>query len=57
MSHEPDAIAPAGDEAAPGSEGTGEDLCPTCGGSGQKDGMVCPTCDGAGAVTDLMGGG
>lgn len=57
MSHDTDAITSAGDEAASGTEGTGEDVCPTCGGSGQKDGAVCPTCDGGGSVVEGIGGG
>ncbi len=48
-------LAP-GDEAAPGTPGTGEDLCPTCGGTGKKAGSTCPTCQGAGKVTVGIGG-
>jgi DnaJ-class molecular chaperone len=51
-----DRIAP-GDVAPEGTEGTGEDVCRTCAGSGQKDGDVCPTCDGTGRVTEGIGGG
>ena len=36
-------------------DGTGENLCPDCGGSGQADGRKCPTCDGTGTVTDRTG--
>jgi DnaJ-class molecular chaperone len=56
MTTDTDAITP-GDDAAPGTEGTGENLCPTCSGSGQKDGSVCPTCDGSGKVVEGIGGG
>lgn len=49
-------LAP-GDEAAPGTPGTGEDLCPDCGGSGKQDaGGTCPTCQGTGRVTVGIGG-
>jgi hypothetical protein len=46
-----------GDEAAPGTPGTGENVCPQCG--GQKtlnDGKQCPTCEGTGVVTQGLGG-
>ncbi len=56
MSNDTDRIAP-GDVAPAGTPGTGEDICPTCAGSGQKDGDVCPTCDGTGRVTEAIGGG
>ncbi len=46
-----------GDEAAPGTPGTGEDVCRTCNGSGIVDGEDCPTCDGTGVVTEGIGGG
>jgi DnaJ-class molecular chaperone len=48
-------LAP-GDETAPG-ESTGEDVCPTCAGSGQADGGTCPTCEGRGTVVEGVGGG
>ena len=38
-----------GDEAPPGTPGTGEDVCPACGGSGHVDGQECDTCLGRGA--------
>ena len=46
-----------GDEAAPGTPGTGEDVCPTCNGSGRYQGGVCPTCGGSGRVVEGIGGG
>jgi hypothetical protein len=46
-----------GDEAPPGTPGTGEDLCPDCGGTGQADGGPCPTCNGSGKVIGGIGGG
>lgn len=49
-------LAPA-DEAPPGSESTGEDLCPECAGSGEVDGERCEACGGTGKVTRGIGGG
>ncbi|WP_191059017.1 hypothetical protein [Geminicoccus harenae] len=46
-----------GDEAPPGTPGTGENLCPTCSGSGKVEGKECPTCGGTGEVTSGIGGG
>ncbi len=47
-----------GDEAVPGTPGTGEDLCPACGGSGKlKNGSECPTCEGTGRIVQGIGGG
>jgi hypothetical protein len=45
-----------GDEAPAGTPGTGEDVCPDCGGSGQRAGRECPTCRGSGKVTVGIGG-
>jgi hypothetical protein len=46
-----------GDEARPGTEGTGENICPRCGGSGQSEnGSACPVCSGTGRVTEGIGG-
>jgi hypothetical protein len=53
MSEEP--LNP-GDEAAPGTPGTGENLCPQCSGSGRADGGECPSCGGSGKVIDGIGG-
>ncbi|MBR0552386.1 hypothetical protein [Stakelama marina] len=46
-----------GDEAEPGTLGTGEDICPRCNGSGRIDGKTCPECGGSGKVTEGIGGG
>ncbi len=46
-----------GDEAPPGSPGTGENLCRRCNGSGEVDGEPCPDCGGTGKVTTGVGGG
>jgi hypothetical protein len=45
-----------GDEAPAGTPGTGEDVCPACGGSGRRAGRECPTCQGTGKVTVGIGG-
>jgi hypothetical protein len=50
-------LAP-GDEAPPGTPGTGEDLCLDCNGTGKRaDGKECPTCNGTGKVVRAIGGG
>ena len=46
-----------GDEAPAGAPGTGEDVCPSCGGSGRKGAAACPMCAGTGRVTEGIGGG
>jgi DnaJ-class molecular chaperone len=46
-----------GDEASPGTPGSGEALCPRCSGSGQVEGGDCPVCDGTGVVNAGVGGG
>ena len=51
-----DDLAP-GDEAAPGTPGSGEDLCPRCGGTGRVDGETCEECAGSGRVIHGIGGG
>jgi hypothetical protein len=45
-----------GDEAIPGTPGTGEDICRACGGSGKLNGGACPECEGTGKVTVGIGG-
>lgn len=45
-----------GDEAPAGTPGTGEDVCPQCGGSGRIGGSACPNCQGTGKVTVGIGG-
>jgi hypothetical protein len=45
-----------GDEAPPGTPGTGEDLCRACGGTGILNGSPCPECEGTGKVTVGIGG-
>ena len=50
-----DEMAP-GDEARPGTPGTGEDVCPACNSSGEIDGEKCPNCDGTGRIVTGIGG-
>lgn len=45
-----------GDQAAPGTEGTGENVCRVCRGSGRRDGRECDNCGGTGRVTEEIGG-
>lgn len=45
-----------GDEAAPGTPGVGEDICPECQGKGRIDGSPCPVCGGSGKVIRAIGG-
>jgi hypothetical protein len=47
-----------GDQAPPGTDGAGENLCPKCGGSGIRDddGMRCEHCGGTGKVIEGVGG-
>ncbi|MBV9930103.1 MAG: hypothetical protein JO013_04070 [Alphaproteobacteria bacterium] len=46
-----------GDEAAAGTPGTGENLCPHCRGKGEQGGKPCPVCGGTGKVTESLAGG
>lgn len=46
-----------GDEAAPGTPGTGEDVCRRCNGSGRLAETECPECGGTGVVVEGIGGG
>lgn len=45
-----------GDEAPAGTPDTGEDVCPSCGGSGRSARGQCPVCLGTGKVTVGIGG-
>ncbi len=45
-----------GDDAPPGTPGTGENLCPVCGGSGQTENKPCTNCGGTGKVIEGLGG-
>ena len=47
-----------GDDAPPGTPGTGEDICPRCKGSGHlEDDKECPDCWGTGKIVEGIGGG
>jgi hypothetical protein len=47
-----------GDDAPPGTPGTGEDICPECGGKGRvQGGGECRTCGGSGKVFKGIAGG
>lgn len=45
-----------GDEAAPGTPGTGEDICPECHGSGVIAAKSCENCGGTGKIVRAIGG-
>jgi hypothetical protein len=44
-----------GDEVAPGTQQSADNLCPRCGGSGSLAEAPCPDCQGTGQVTTLVG--
>lgn len=46
-----------GDEAEPGTVGTGENLCPECQGTGLVANAPCRNCGGTGVVIEGIGGG
>jgi DnaJ-class molecular chaperone len=46
-----------GDDAPPGTPGTGEAICPDCQGSGRVQGMPCRNCGGTGKITKGIAGG
>jgi hypothetical protein len=47
-----------GDDAPPGTPGTGEDVCPDCSGKGKtQGGGECPNCGGTGKVIKGIAGG
>jgi hypothetical protein len=54
---DPGAALDPGDEAKPGTPGTGEAVCGRCGGSGRFNDAPCPTCGGTGKVVHAIGGG
>jgi DnaJ-class molecular chaperone len=45
-----------GDEAPPGTAGSGENVCRACNGSGSIDGKRCPECGGTGKIVEGIGG-
>ena len=46
-----------GDQAVPGTPGTGEAVCDNCKGTGTVNGKQCPMCGGTGQVIEGIGGG
>jgi DnaJ-class molecular chaperone len=38
------------------SEGSGENICRKCGGTGKVEGETCPDCQGTGKLTTPIGG-
>ncbi|WP_187144448.1 hypothetical protein [Microvirga massiliensis] len=44
-----------GDEDAPGTRQTGEDICPSCNGAGQLGQKLCPDCGGSGRIIVIVG--
>jgi hypothetical protein len=54
--HEQAGALNPGDQAPADVEGTGENLCRACRGSGWRDGAPCPTCGGTGRVIEGIGG-
>ncbi len=45
-----------GDEAKPGTPGTGEMTCLDCHGSGSRGEQQCATCAGSGMIVKAIGG-
>ena len=45
-----------GDEAPPGTLGTGEAICPDCAGTGRKGAKRCSNCNGTARVIRAVGG-
>jgi hypothetical protein len=45
-----------GDQAAPGTPGAGENVCPDCKGSGRLNNAACKTCGGTGKIIEGIGG-
>lgn len=45
-----------GDQAPPGTPGTGENTCRACQGTGKVDGKSCTQCGGTGVVIEGIGG-
>jgi hypothetical protein len=46
-----------GDEAPPGTAGTGENVCRACKGTGTIDGKPCAECGGSGIIIAGIAGG
>jgi len=56
MDTEKKTVANPGDEAPPGTPGTGEDVCPECHGTGRIRGVRCENCGGTGKIIRAIGG-
>lgn len=52
-----DAMMAPGDQAPPGTPGTGENVCPECNGTGKTDGRACGNCAGTGIIVEGISGG
>ena len=46
-----------GDEAPPGTPGTGEAMCPECQGTGRLESGPCENCGDTGRIVEGVGGG
>ena len=46
-----------GDEAPPGTPGSGEAMCPVCKGTGRVGSGRCENCGGTGRIVEGIGGG
>jgi hypothetical protein len=61
MNTDTDPVLNPGDEAEPGTPGTGEDVCPVCHGSGKLETegtpQTCANCGGTGVIVEGIGGG
>ena len=63
MSDEPrnrvqnDAMMAPGDQAPPGTPGTGENVCPECNGTGKIGERACGNCSGTGIIIEGISGG
>ena len=55
-SHDDPKLNP-GDQGAPGTPSTGENVCPDCGGSVRVEAQACQTCGGTGKVIEGISGG
>jgi len=55
-SNQPSPDVNPGDEAVPGTPGTGENYCQVCNGTGKKDGEICDNCGGTGKIVEGVGG-
>lgn len=44
-----------GDEVSPGTPQSGEAICPSCKGTGIREGEACPDCGGSGKIIALVG--